>query len=204
MLLLLLRTRTIDVSGVGFGPVDLTQLATEGVLGALGGPVDLTSLAVESVLEAAGGALRLTQVAVEVIRTFKCADGPVRVSTDGPVHVAIRRLRRSAHIAHEAYTLTHHGFYLDLETGVGLTAGDAADPPVLGADPQVMLRYSDDGGHTWSDEEWVSAGLRGRYTWRAEWRRLGRSRDRVFEVSMSDPVKWVLIGAWLDVERGSS
>jgi hypothetical protein len=75
-----------------------------------------------------------------------------------------------------------------------------APPVVQGADPQVMLRWSDDGGHTWSNEHWVSIGRIGRYGQRAIWRRLGmtmRLRDRVYEVSGTDPVKLVIIGAEL-------
>ena len=36
----------------------------------------------------------------------------------------------------------------------------------------------------------------------AIFRRLGSSRDRVYELSVSDPVKVVFIGAELDVEQG--
>ena len=73
-------------------------------------------------------------------------------------------------------------------------------PVVQGADPQVMLRWSDDGGHTWSNEHWVSIGRIGQYGRRAIWRRLGMTlklRDRVYEVSGTDPVKVSIIGAEL-------
>ena len=86
-----------------------------------------------------------------------------------------------------------HSLQLDLETGVGLTLGQ-------GSDPQVMLRWSDDGGHTWSSEKWVSIGKIGEYYRRAIWRRLGMTmkiRDRVYEVSGTDPVKIAIVGAEL-------
>ena len=57
-----------------------------------------------------------------------------------------------------------------------------------GSDPQIMLQYSDDGGITWSNELWETLGKLGKYRTRVEWRRLGRSRDRVFKVKVSDPV----------------
>lgn len=69
-----------------------------------------------------------------------------------------------------------------------------------GYDPQVMLRWSDDGGHTWSNEHWVSMGKIGGYSTRAIWRRLGMTlklRDRVYEVSGTDPVKIDIVGAEL-------
>ena len=71
---------------------------------------------------------------------------------------------------------------------------------VQGANPQVMLRWSDDGGHTWSNEHWVSMGKIGGYGQRAIWRRLGMTmklRDRVYELSGTDPVKLVIIDAEL-------
>lgn len=69
-----------------------------------------------------------------------------------------------------------------------------------GYDPQVMLRWSDDGGHTWSNEHWKSMGRIGRFGYRTIWRRLGMTlkiRDRVYELSGTDPVKIVISGAEL-------
>lgn len=68
----------------------------------------------------------------------------------------------------------------------------------LGYDPQVMLRWSDDGGHTWSNEHWVSVGKIGEYQHRVFFRRMGMTlklRDRVYELSMTDPVKTTIMGA---------
>jgi hypothetical protein len=88
-----------------------------------------------------------------------------------------------------------HSLQLDVESGVGLNTGQ-------GSDPQVMLRWSDDGGHTWSNEHWTSIGKIGEYGRRAIWRRLGMTmklRDRVYEVSGTDPVKIAIMGAELVV-----
>jgi hypothetical protein len=73
-----------------------------------------------------------------------------------------------------------------------------AYPAAVGYDPEVMLRWSDDGGHTWSNEHWTQIGRIGQYGFRAFWRRLGMTlklRDRVYEVSGTDPVKIVITGA---------
>ena len=59
--------------------------------------------------------------------------------------------------------------------------------------PQAMLRWSNDGGSTWSNEHWTTIGYEGKYKNRAIWRRLGWSRDRVFEVVVTDPVNAVII-----------
>jgi hypothetical protein len=86
-----------------------------------------------------------------------------------------------------------HSLQLDCETGVGLNNGQ-------GSDPQVMLRWSDDGGHTWSNEHWRSMGAIGRFGKRTIWRRLGATmkiRDRVYEASGTDPVRIYIMGAEL-------
>jgi hypothetical protein len=69
-----------------------------------------------------------------------------------------------------------------------------------GSDPEVMLRWSDDGGHTWSNYHLASMGKIGEYFKRVFWRRLGMTlklRDRVYEVSGTDPVKVAIVGAEL-------
>jgi hypothetical protein len=63
-----------------------------------------------------------------------------------------------------------------------------------------MLRWSDDGGHTWSNEHWTGTGAYGDYKKRVFWRRLGMTvklRDRVYEISGTDPVKVMILGAEL-------
>ena len=87
----------------------------------------------------------------------------------------------------------HHSLQLNCESGTGLATGQ-------GDDPQVMLRWSDDGGHTWSNEHWSPMGKIGAYYQRVFWRRLGMTlklRDRVYEVSGTDPVKVAIMGAEL-------
>ena len=50
----------------------------------------------------------------------------------------------------------------------------------------------------------MSAGKQGEYGVRAILRRLGRGRNRIFEVSVTDPIPWRLISATLDVSEGTS
>ena len=88
---------------------------------------------------------------------------------------------------------THHSLQIDLESGVGLNLGQ-------GSNPEAMLRWSDDGGHTWSNEHWAPIGKIGEYYRRVFFRRLGMTlklRDRVYELSMTDPVKTAILGAEL-------
>jgi len=124
----------------------------------------------------------------------------------------------------------HHTLQLDCESGVGLNGIDPADVDglvlpllteagddlltesgvpllvsvgtVVGANPRVMLRWSDDGGHTWSNEHWAEMGRIGQYGRRVFWRRLGMTlklRDRVYELSGTDPVKIAIMGAELNI-----
>jgi Neuraminidase (sialidase) len=78
---------------------------------------------------------------------------------------------------------------IDAETGVA----DAQD-----TDPQIYLSWSDDGGHTWSNNYQVSIGQVGQYRTRLMWRRVGRTRNRVFRLTISSPVKKVLINSFVE------
>lgn len=107
----------------------------------------------------------------------------------------IRAVRRTRHQHAEGKRLFWSSLQIDMEMGVGLASGQ-------GSDPQAMLRWSDDGGFTWSSEHWRSMGKIGEYSRRAIWRRLGTSRNRVYELVITDPVKRVIIDAWAEAEVG--
>ena len=109
----------------------------------------------------------------------------------------IRRVRRAPHITSDLQRQYFHELQIQFQPGVGLSTGQ-------GEDPKAMLRWSSDGGSTWSNEYWTSIGKQGKYLNRAIWRRLGFARDRVFEVSISDPVKAVIISANLKAEAGDN
>lgn len=104
----------------------------------------------------------------------------------------IRRVRRAPHLGQELQRIRYRQFKLDLETGVGLSSGQ-------GSDPTVMMRYSDDGGKTWGPELWRSAGAIGEYETVVQWDALGQARRRVFEVSVTDPIPWRIMNAYLEV-----
>lgn len=94
-----------------------------------------------------------------------------------------------------------HSLQLDCESGVGL------DGTTQGTDPQVLLRWSDDGGHTWSNYHARSMGQIGEHGKRVIWRRLGMTtklRDRVYEISGTDPVKIAIMGAELTASGTNS
>lgn len=103
----------------------------------------------------------------------------------------IVRKRISPHYDEEKRLISHAQIELDMEVGQGLQSGQ-------GSDPQIMMRYSDDGGHTWSNELWRDLGKVGKYKTRVRWNKLGSSRDRVYEFSISDPVFWQINEAYLN------
>jgi len=64
------------------------------------------------------------------------------------------------------------------------------------------MQYSDDGGRTWSAERWANMGRIGEYTRRVRFQQLGMFYQRMFQITLSDPIKPVIIDsfAFVDVE----
>lgn len=107
----------------------------------------------------------------------------------------IQRRRTSQTISKERVLLLFHNLEVEFEAGVGLDEG------LQGENPQVCLDWSDDGGHTWSNEHWRSIGRIGKYKYRTVWKRLGKSRNRIFRLTMTDKVKVVILGATANIEE---
>ena len=111
----------------------------------------------------------------------------------------IRRIRRAPHMISDYQRQYFDELQIYFQPGVGLSNGLTANE-----NPQAMLRWSDDGGSTWSNEHWTSIGTQGAYKNRAIWRRMGWARDRVFEVVVTDPINAVIIAANLKASAGSN
>lgn len=109
----------------------------------------------------------------------------------------IRSVLVSRHFFADYNRVTINKLFIDFESGVGLATGQ-------GSDPQVMLRVSRDGGHTWGNELRASLGKIGQYGKRATFPPLGTARDFVFELSITDPIKRVIVGAGIDYSPGMS
>lgn len=110
---------------------------------------------------------------------------------------AILRQRRTATSEGLQVRLFYSAVQVDMETGVGNGNGQ-------GADPLLMLRYSSDGGHTWSNEKTASIGQVGEYSNRVRFTRLGAGRNRLWEISLTDPVKFAVFGAVVEGEPGTN
>lgn len=110
--------------------------------------------------------------------------------TDNGDEIQLRFIGKHVLNSREYFTVDRVA--VDFEAGVGLDAGQ-------GSDPQAMLRWSKDQGHTWSAEQWRDIGKVGDYDARTYWTRLGRAWDFTFELSMTDPVKRAITGFYMDV-----
>lgn len=118
-------------------------------------------------------------------------------SDDGAIQKCLRTWRALPTKANNLKRTIHDSLQIECQVGVGTNLGQ-------GSNPLMMLRYSDDGGHTWSNEVTASLGLEGETYTRVLFRRLGatmKSRDRVYEISVTDPVALNIMGAELTVRR---
>ena len=101
----------------------------------------------------------------------------------------IRRLRRAPTMMAENTRVYYSAMEVDLQPATVVDPASNA--------PQVMLRFSNDGGKNWSPEMFRGAGKVGEYGTRIRWNRLGMGRRRIFEVAVSDTTQWRLTNAYL-------
>lgn len=111
--------------------------------------------------------------------------------TDNGTTITSERTSRSIHS--DGKMLFFHSLQIDFEAGVG-NADDT--------DPTASLDWSDDGAANFSTAVTAKMGQATETTKRAVWRRLGKSRDRIFRVKITAPVKRVIKGAFVEVEAG--
>lgn len=93
--------------------------------------------------------------------------------------------------------ITLNRLELIMETGVGTSEQDEDDEG-----PFVMMNFSDDGGRTWSTEQWAPVGRAGDFIWSVFWDDQGTFLRRIFRFRMSDPVFWCIHSAAADIEVG--
>ena len=124
--------------------------------------------------------------------------------TDNGQH--IRRMRRCPHLVTDFQRQYFEELQIQFQPGVGLQGIETfpLGDNDIGINPQAMLRWSNDGGSTWSNEHWSGIGKVGKYQNRIIWRRLGWARDRIYEVVVTDPVKAVIVSANLKASVGEN
>lgn len=86
--------------------------------------------------------------------------------------------------APENIPMSYNSLQLFMETGITVPSG---------TNPQIMLRWSDDGGYTWAGYFQMSVGAIGTTAWRVIQNRLGSTKigtglARVWEISGTDPI----------------
>lgn len=84
-----------------------------------------------------------------------------------------------------------------VQAGEGLVTGQ-------GSDPTMEVRFSRDGGKTYGNAFLVKPGKIGEYDTRSYINRLGRGRNFVCKLRVSDPVFWALLDCYADMEEGTS
>ena len=109
---------------------------------------------------------------------------------DGQAQVCLRSVRVKGN---EMKPISFSRLTIDAELGVGLTVGQ-------GQDPKAIVRVSDNGGRSYHTTREIPLGKVGEFSARAETWALGQSRDRVFEISISDPVEFVIVGAYVEAK----
>jgi len=97
--------------------------------------------------------------------------------------------RTTQHVFDSLLQFSIKSLKIDIQGGTGLATGQ-------GSNPQLMLQYSKDGGHTWSNELWQSMGAAGQYTKYIQYNRLGLFRiSATFRLRYSEPTDFVILGA---------
>lgn len=76
-------------------------------------------------------------------------------------------------------------------------------PAIQGAEPQIILSVSDDGGRNFTLQRKArSIGRLGEYLTRIRWLKLGQFRQRIIRLEITDPVRRNIVGFYTDVVKG--
>jgi hypothetical protein len=115
----------------------------------------------------------------------------------------IRGNRRSPTISKENEWLYFEQIEFVTQTGLAPSAVLTTNGLPLAVDgsnarpPQLLLRWSNDGGKTWSNWYYLSMGSLGQYNKRVIKRMLGRARKRLWDVAWTDPYPYIFNDAYL-------
>lgn len=130
--------------------------------------------------------------------TFSGKIGYFDASTYTEFGNTVQALAIAPPIHSDRHRVFHSRLEMNIEAGVGIVSGQ-------GSDPQFMLDYSDDDGHTFSSRQmWRSMGAGGKFRKRLRWLRMGQSRSRMYRVTISDPVRRTILAAHVDAKPGLS
>lgn len=110
----------------------------------------------------------------------------------------LRRVRFLSYLVDDLERIFINFAQLDCQVGVGSIGGSPWNE-----EPIVSLRWSDDGGNTYSKSHQRSLGLAGQYTHRVYWNRLGKTRYRIFmlETDAAVPINFIAFHVKLQLGR---
>jgi hypothetical protein len=102
----------------------------------------------------------------------------------------IQRVRVGQHQRTDNTMMFLYELIIDIESGVGTISGQ-------GASPLATLEISKDGGHTWISYGTASMGEIGEYRRQLKWKKINaRAKIFTFRVTITDPVRCYILGAW--------
>ena len=84
-------------------------------------------------------------------------------------------------------------FIVMMDTGTGIATGQ-------GSDPQLVGRFSMDGGKTYTNELWQSVGAEGSFLTEVFWTKIGQGRSFIAKLNYSEPTKFHIVGAFVETE----
>lgn len=114
----------------------------------------------------------------------------------------IQRIRVFPHSSENLNMIFYTLLEIDWQSGVGLD--NNGSNPQSTVDPKSTLYMSRDGGQTWGNPISCTIGKMGRYGTRNRFGRLGSSRDMVFKIVMTEPVRAAMLSAYLCYEVGTA
>lgn len=88
----------------------------------------------------------------------------------------------------------HNSLQIIFEQGQGISIG-------LGDEPKTILYTSDDSGHSWHNQRIANIGQQGNYDYRTKFLCLGHSRNRVYKIIITDPIRVILGGMAIDYQE---
>ena len=97
----------------------------------------------------------------------------------------------SRHYFNEGKLVPITSFQVDGDMGVGVVTGQ-------GVTPMMMMQFSIDGGKNFGSEIFVPMGRIGDDLNRARITRLGSARDWVIRLAITDPVKRIITGVFIN------
>lgn len=118
------------------------------------------------------------------------------VTTDNNYNVPREVITR--HMFSDLQRISVWALQLDVATGLRDVAG--AYGGYGGESGKIMLQVSYDNGHTWGNELWREVGELGAYGRMILWTRLGRARDMVFKLRVTDGYPIVILNAALQID----